>query len=211
MIPEKDKRYLLRYKFNGIDYVDIGTYTGKEFADSEQVEYVFKVEEGSILMSNNEIIKCVDNNSYDEQIHYLKTELIYYKNIIAKILREFPIGSQPGVISPQTINNLPEQISYYISETERLKQKVEALRRMDKEYIDTYYKLQGYSDLTGWHDIDSGFPNNRCASHDVAKRVLSLLQQSYRSAHKITYRIIECAVRIIEQDTVNGTGSDYAV
>ena len=63
MIPEKGKRYLLKYNF-GYQYTDIGTYTGKEFTYSEnpkRIEYSVKVKGGSILISENEIVECIDN------------------------------------------------------------------------------------------------------------------------------------------------------
>lgn len=61
MIPEKDKRYLIKYKFGQDHYTDIGTYTGKTYSDRGYTEYVIEVDDGTILATYEEIIECVNN------------------------------------------------------------------------------------------------------------------------------------------------------
>jgi hypothetical protein len=60
MIPEKGKRYLIKYNF-GSNYTDIGTYIGETYSDRGYTEYAIKVEGGIILVTYEEIIECVDN------------------------------------------------------------------------------------------------------------------------------------------------------
>ena len=61
MIPEKGKRYLIKYKFDQDHYTDIGIYTGKTFCEEDHTEYHIKVHDGTILVTEDEIVECVDN------------------------------------------------------------------------------------------------------------------------------------------------------
>lgn len=60
MIPEKGKRYLLAYNFADY-YTDIGTYTGDTCREEDRLEYRFKVDGETLLATEEDIIKCIDN------------------------------------------------------------------------------------------------------------------------------------------------------
>jgi hypothetical protein len=60
MIPEKGKRYLITYHFDN-HYTDIGTYTGETWREKDGLEYKFKVNGGTLLATDEDIIKCIDN------------------------------------------------------------------------------------------------------------------------------------------------------
>ena len=62
MIPEENKRYLLRYEFDGKTYEDVGTFVevlSPLYSEDNCVEYKFKVNGGHILMKENEIIRRI--------------------------------------------------------------------------------------------------------------------------------------------------------
>lgn len=61
MIPEKRKRYLIEYKFGQDLYTDIGIYTGETWLEKDGLEYKFKVYGGTLLVTEEEITKCIDN------------------------------------------------------------------------------------------------------------------------------------------------------
>jgi hypothetical protein len=77
MIPEEDKRYLLRYEFAGKTYEDVGTFVATvltpHYFDVDCVEYKFKVDGGHIVVKENEIIRrIVTTEEALAQYHWLK-------------------------------------------------------------------------------------------------------------------------------------------
>ena len=123
MIPKKDKRYLIRYKFDQDHYTDIGTYTGKTYCEQDHVEYCIKVHDGTILVTEDEIVECVDNPHDGSTLDnfLLLEEYNKLKSITDRILREFPVGN----ITEHTIESIPDRISYYLKELTQYTQKAE--------------------------------------------------------------------------------------
>jgi hypothetical protein len=77
MIPEEDKRYLLRYEFAGKTYEDVGTFVATvltpHYFDVDCVEYKFKVDGGHIVVKENEIIRRIATTEESlAQYHWLK-------------------------------------------------------------------------------------------------------------------------------------------
>ena len=77
MIPEKDKKYLLEYEFAGKTYKEVGTFVATvltpHYFDVDCVEYKFKVDEGHIVVKENEIIRrYVTTEEALAQYHWLK-------------------------------------------------------------------------------------------------------------------------------------------
>jgi iron-sulfur cluster repair protein YtfE (RIC family) len=77
-----------------------------------------------------------------------------HKDILDKILREFPVGN----ITEHTIESLPERLSYYLKELAEYTQKVEAWEKCADDLVD--YAHGFVSHLSTWgkgydrHDKD---------------------------------------------------------
>ena len=122
MIPEKGKRYLLAYHFDDY-YTDIGTYTGETWREEDRLEYRFKVDGGTLLATEEDIKKCIDNPHDGSTLDnfLLLEEYNKLKAITDRILREFPVGN----IAEHTIESIPDRISYYLKELVEYTQKAE--------------------------------------------------------------------------------------
>jgi hypothetical protein len=151
MIPEKDKRYLIKYKFGQDHYTDVGTYTGETYSDRGYTEYVIEVDDGTILATYEEIIECV-NNPHDGSTldnFLLLEEYNKLKAITDRILREFPVGN----IAEHTIESIPERVSYYLKELAEYTQRVEDLedKKLDPKQPICTKCVNNLIYYDGWH------------------------------------------------------------
>jgi len=150
MIPEKGKRYLIKYNF-GSNYTDIGTYIGETYSDRGYTEYAIKVEGGIILVTYEEIIECVDNPHDGSTLDnfLLLEEYNKLKSITDRIVREFPVGN----IAEHTIESIPDRVSYYLKELAEYTQRVEDLedKKLDPKQPICTKCINNLTYYDGWH------------------------------------------------------------
>jgi hypothetical protein len=139
---------LLNYDFSGVEYFDVGIYTGREFidSDSKKIEYIFDVKGGSLSMSDKEIIKSFHNPHDGSTLDNFLLEEKYnkLKSITDRILREFPVGN----IAEHTIESIPDRVSYYLKELAEYTQRVEAWEECAENLVD--YAHDFVAHLSAW-------------------------------------------------------------
>lgn len=147
MIPEKGKRYLIKYKFDQDHYTDIGIYTGKTWREKDGLEYHIKVHDGTILVTEDEIVECVDNPHDGSTLDnfLLLEEYNKLKAITDRILSEFPVGN----ITEHTIESIPDRISFYLKELAEYTQKAEDWEECAENLVDYAHEFVAHLSLWG--------------------------------------------------------------
>jgi hypothetical protein len=174
MIPEKDKKYLIKYKFDQDRYTDIGIYTGKTYSDRGYTEYAIKVHSGTILVTYEEIIECVDNHHDGSTLDnfLLLEEYNKLKTITDRILREFPVGN----IAEHTIESIPERVSYYLKELAEYTQRVEAWEKCADDLVD--YAHEFVAHLSTWGKGYNRYDKDIKKAEDAIEEYLRLKNET---------------------------------